>query len=104
MVHARVIRSVGAERDLELLFEYIALDGGVDRAEAVLRRIAATTHRLADFPGIGKIHRDLEGAPRAFSVWPWLVIYERLPDGDGIYVLRVIDGRRDLPRHMAFRS
>jgi plasmid stabilization system protein ParE len=103
MAHTRVVRSLNAERDLELLFEYIAIDGGIDRAEAVLRRIDATTHRLADFPGIGKVHPDLDGAPRAFSVWPWLVIYERLPDGKGIYVLRVMDGRRDVPRHMTSR-
>jgi len=49
-------------------------------------------------PRIGRVRRDLDGAPRTFSVWPWLIVYE--PSSSAIVVWRIIDGRRDLPRHV----
>jgi plasmid stabilization system protein ParE len=94
----RIVYSLDAERDLVELFDYIAQDGGLQRAELVLRRIERTVNTLADWPLIGRIRPELDGAPRSFSVWPWIVIYEPQPNGRGIYVWRVLDGRRDLPR------
>jgi toxin ParE1/3/4 len=95
---SRIVLSRTAERDLNALFDYIARDSGVDRAEAVLRRIEATLANLAAMPRIGRVRPDLDGAPRAFSTWPWLVLYEPLGVRTGIVVWRVIDGRRDLTR------
>jgi plasmid stabilization system protein ParE len=99
MAEARIVLSTDAESDLDILFDYIARDSGIDRAEAVLRRIEDTLFSLAASPRIGRLRPDLLGV-RAFSVWPWLVLYEPLWSGDGISVWRVIDGRRDLPRHL----
>jgi plasmid stabilization system protein ParE len=70
----------------------------MDRAEAILRRIDVTLANLAAMPRIGRIRPDFEGAPRVFSIWPWLILYEPLGAGNGIVVWRVIDGRRDLTR------
>lgn len=92
-----IVKSLAAERDLVELFDNIASDAGVGRAEAVLRRIEKTMDTLSQFPLIGRVRRDLAGAPRVFTVWPWLVIYEPRRKSDGIAVLRVLDGRRDLP-------
>jgi plasmid stabilization system protein ParE len=39
----------------------------------------------------------LDGAPRIFAVWPWLIIYEARPGSDGIMVWRIVDERHDLP-------
>ncbi len=94
----QIIKSLDAERDLEELFDYIASDSGVQRAEAVLRRIERTLTNLADWPFIGRTRPDLDGSPRAFSVWPWIVFYEPQAKGAGIVVWRVVDGRRELPR------
>lgn len=98
MVRSTIVKSLDAERDLEELFDTIASDSGVQRAEAVLRRIERTLLNLADWPFIGRIRPELDGAPRAFSVWPWIVIYEPQPHERGIYVWRIVDGRRDLAR------
>jgi toxin ParE1/3/4 len=95
---SRIVLTLAAERDLDALFDYIANDSGPDRAEAVLTRIDDTLRNLALLPRIGRIRPDLDGAPRVFSVWPWIVIYEPLNADDGIVVWRVVDGRRDLPR------
>ena len=98
MPRSSIVLTRDAEGDLDALFEWIAIDSGVDRAEAILRRIEETLSLLADLPRIGRIRHDLDGAPRTFSVWPWLIVYE--PSSSGIVVWRIIDGRRDLPRHI----
>jgi plasmid stabilization system protein ParE len=95
MPRARVVFSLDAESDLAL-FDWIARDSGLDRAEAVLRRIDETVELIATIPGIGRVRQDLDGGPRTFAVWPRVIVYEPLPAGPGIAVWRVIDGRRDL--------
>jgi toxin ParE1/3/4 len=100
MSQSRIVLSLDAERDLDELFDCIARDNGVGRAEAILGRIDEALQRIAATPRIGRIRRDLDGGPRTFAVSPWVVVYEPLSAGQGIVVWRVIDGRRDLPRHI----
>lgn len=100
MAQSRIVLSLDAERDLDSLFDWIAEDSGVDRAEAILRRIDETLQLLAGMPRVGRIRSDLDGEPRTFAVWPWIIVYEPLSTGQGIVVWRVVDGRRDLPRHI----
>ena len=97
MAHPPVITSLEAENDLVEMFDRIASEHGVDRAELVLRRIEATIVSLADWPRIGRIREDLDGSPRTFSIWPWLLVYEPQRNGIGIILWRVLDGRRDVP-------
>jgi plasmid stabilization system protein ParE len=97
MSHPPIVKSLEAERDLIDLFEYIANDSGVDRAELILRRIDHTLQNLAVWPRAGRIRLDLDGTPRVFALWPWLIVYEPRSDG-GIVVWRILDGRRDLSR------
>lgn len=87
--------SVEAEQDLADLFNYIANEDGVDRAEVILRRIEQVLDTLASWPLIGRVRPDLDGVPRIFSVWPWLIIYEPRTEA-GILVWRVLDSRRDI--------
>jgi len=100
MARLPIVLSLDAERDLDVLFDWIAHDSGVDRAEAILRRIDETLEHLAALPRIGRVRRDLDGEPRTFAVWPWVIVYEPLTIGPGIVVWRIVDGRRDLPRHV----
>jgi plasmid stabilization system protein ParE len=66
----------------------------------VLRRIEQTIGLVATMPRIGRVRHDLDGQPHTFAIWPWLIVYEPLPTGNGIVVWRVIDGRRDLPEEV----
>jgi plasmid stabilization system protein ParE len=91
-----VFKSLAAEQDLADLFDYIAFEAGLDRAEMILRRIDQTLQILSDWPLIGRVRSDLDGEPRTFSVWPWLIIYEPREDGEGILVWRILDGRRNV--------
>ena len=97
MARPLVVTSCQAEKDLVELFDRIADEHGLERAELVLRRIEATITSLAAWPRIGRIRKDLDGLPRTFSVWPWLLVYEPQKSGKGIVLWRVLDGRRDLP-------
>ena len=97
MAQPPIVKSLDAERDLTNLFDYIAQDSGVERAELILRRLDETLTNLAAWPRSGRVHPQLDGSPRVFAVWPWLIIYEPRPSGGGIFVWRIVDGRRDLP-------
>jgi toxin ParE1/3/4 len=39
---------------------------------------------------------DFKGDPYSFSVPPWLIVYDPLPDGNGTYILRILDNRRNV--------
>ena len=97
MAQPLVIISYAAQGDLTELFDRIAIEHGLDRAELVLRRIDAVVTSLAAWPRIGRVREDLDGSPRTFSIWPWILVYEPQESGTGIIVWRVLDGRRDLP-------
>jgi plasmid stabilization system protein ParE len=100
MSKPRIVLTLDAERDLDLLFDWIAQDSSVERAEAILRRIEEALDLVAGMPRIGRVRHDLDGEPRTFAVWPWLIVYEPLPTAQGVVVWRIIDGRRDVPRHL----
>lgn len=88
--------SLAAERDLDDLFDHIEAESGGARADAAATRILTLLASLADLPGMGRIRRELDGEPRSFVVWPWIVLYEPLIVRPGIFVLRILDGRRHL--------
>jgi len=93
----RIVYSAEARADLRALEDHIAERDGQLRADMVLGRIEETIHILAFMPGMGRPRPYLREGTRAFAVAPWTVIYEPLPELDGIRVIRVVDGRRDLP-------
>ncbi len=55
-------------------------------------------HRAADNPGLYPERAEYRGHPRRINVFEYAIFYEPLPEGDGIFVLRVIHGRRDLAK------
>ena len=86
-----------SRQDLLDLFALVASGSGEERAELVLRRLNAAIAALADWPGIGRLHAELEGTPRLFAVPPWVIVYEAQSEDGGVFIWRVVDGRRDLP-------
>jgi toxin ParE1/3/4 len=96
MAQPRFVLSPQAVADLVTLESYIAEESGTIRAQAVLARIYRSLGMLAFWPSAGRISSDIEGEPHRFPVPPWIIFYEPTPERDGIHVLRVLDGRRDL--------
>jgi len=100
----KVVRTRGAQNDFRRIYAWIAYEGGHARAVTVLSRIETTIERLALHPRIGRVRKDFDGDPRVFSVAPWMIVYEALPDEAGIQILRLIDGRRDLAALLGKKS
>ncbi|HEX3672981.1 MAG TPA: type II toxin-antitoxin system RelE/ParE family toxin [Rhizomicrobium sp.] len=97
MPQLQIIISVEARADLLQLERYIAERDGELRAELILGRIWETIRTLAFMPGLGSPRPYLNRKTRAFPSPPWLIVYAPLPSLDGIRIVRVVDGRRDLP-------
>jgi toxin ParE1/3/4 len=95
-VGANYVRSPEAGRDLDEIFRWIAREASEARAVKVIQRLEAKFQMIAEFPGIGR-HRELAGGLLGASEPPWLILYEHLIGRSGVRILRVVDGRRDLP-------
>ncbi|WP_271065791.1 type II toxin-antitoxin system RelE/ParE family toxin [Caulobacter sp. NIBR1757] len=90
------MRSPEAGRDLDEIFLWIAREASEARAIKVIRRLEAKFQMIAEFPGIGR-RRDMAGGLLGASEPPWIILYEALVGRSGVRILRVVDGRRDLP-------
>lgn len=91
---SRLNVSPTARRDLHAVFDHIATDN--PRAAATfVDRVEEACRRIADFPEMGTLREDLAPSLRAFAVGNYVVLYR--PADQGIDVLRVVHGARDLP-------
>jgi len=96
MVVPTAVKSADALRDFNHIYAWIASGSDDARAEVVLKRIDEVALLLARRPRLGRRRLDFEGEPYCFSVPPWLIVYDPLPDENGIIVLRILDNRRDI--------
>jgi plasmid stabilization system protein ParE len=87
-----------ALRDLDEIWEYIALDN-LDAADRVIAEILAAVRELASFPALGHRRLDLTTRPLRFLVVrEYLIAYA--PAEKPLWVVAVLHGRRN-PRVMA---
>lgn len=91
----RVLKRPQAEVDLDDLWWSIAQDNP-DAADRVLDAIDDRCTLLAQFPRLGTSRDELLPGLRSSPVGSYLVFYLPLPDG--IEVIRVLHGSRDLDR------
>jgi toxin ParE1/3/4 len=90
----RIIISERAEADLDDIGDYIAAQAGEERAEAVLRTFARKIRLYATQPNAGRKRDILKEGMRSFAVYRYAVFYR--PIADGIRVIRILHGSRDL--------
>ncbi len=88
--------------DLKEIGEYISLDN-VGAAERWVNRLFAEIEFLAESPGLGHSRKEL-GSPSIlfWRVEAYLILYRVLQDG--IEVVAVTQGSRDLPRLLRERD
>ena len=97
----RLIVHERARHDVDEIADYIAADS-FDSALRFYGAVEEDFRRLADFPGAGASHPTGNPVFANLRIWPikrfrnYLVCYLPLPDG--IEVLRVIHGARDVDR------
>jgi toxin ParE1/3/4 len=97
----RVLKTPEAELDLIDIWLHISEDS-VRAADAVWARFEEKFALLSDHPLIGPAREELGAGLRSFPVDNYLVFYRPLVEGDGVALLRVIHGARDL-RRLFFR-
>jgi len=88
-----------AARDLEELYDYIALHDAPGKADHVLTQIEKVFSRLSEFPERGVYPKELSAIGvreyREIFFKPYRIIY-RIMDKN-VYILLIADGRRDMP-------
>lgn len=65
-------------------------------ADRLLDRIEDACWRLREFPHLGRLRLDLDPDGRVLIVDRWLVLYRSR--ASEVFVVRVLDGRRDLTK------
>jgi toxin ParE1/3/4 len=92
-----VLLTRDAARDLEELYDYIALHDTTGKAEHVLERIERALMGLSESPERGAYPKELLALGireyREVFSKPYRIIYRIA--GDVVYVLIIVDGRRD---------
>ncbi|MHC5763940.1 type II toxin-antitoxin system RelE/ParE family toxin [Nostoc sp.] len=82
-----------AQADLLDIWNFIASDS-FDKADQLLKKIDSQLKMLASNPGMGKKRDSLTPNLRSFPVGNYLIFYR--PINQGIEVIRVIHGARDI--------
>ncbi len=89
----QVLKRPLAEADLEETWDYIAEDSP-ERASNFLRKLYAKMQILAANPSIGRKRDELLPGLRSFPYGNYVIFY--LPIKNGIEVVRVLQGSRDI--------
>jgi toxin ParE1/3/4 len=84
-----------AEKDLDEITNFIAA-GARAAANRLIDGIEAKCQALAEMPGTGRGREELAPNLRSSHVHKYIIFY-RLDD-EGIEVIRVIHGHRDIPK------
>lgn len=94
----KVLLTNDAARDLEELYDYIALHDSTRNANYVLEQIDKAFSKLSEFPQRGVYPKELLAMGireyREIFFKPYRIIYRVM--NKNVYVLLVVDGRRDM--------
>ncbi|MEA5516652.1 type II toxin-antitoxin system RelE/ParE family toxin [Nodularia sp. UHCC 0506] len=87
-----------AEADLLDIWDFIANES-FEKADSFLQKIESKLKILAENPGMGRKREELVPSLRSFPVGSYLIFYR--PVNQGIEVIRVLHGSRDIPSFFA---
>lgn len=93
-----VLLTIDAARDLNELYDYIALHDSPQKADYVLNQIEKTFSTLSEFPERGVYPQELLKIGirefREIFFKPYRIIYRVMEQN--VYVLVIVDGRREM--------
>ncbi|HDQ14880.1 MAG TPA: type II toxin-antitoxin system RelE/ParE family toxin [Sediminispirochaeta sp.] len=93
----KVFWTEAAQKDLEEIIEYIALDS-VESAVQHYEKIKKTAETLTSFPYQGRVipelYRQNITKYREIIIAPWRLMYKK--EKETIYIMAFIDGRRNI--------
>lgn len=91
-----------AQRDLDAIAEYIAIEATVERAIRVLRDFREAFRKLGDMPGMGHFREDLlDQRYKFWSVYSYVVVYRW--NIKPIQIIAIVHGARDLDAFLGQR-
>ncbi len=90
----RILLTRQAEEDLLEIWSYVA-DDNPAADDDLLDDIDATCAKLADATHSGRLREELAPTIRSMPVGNYVIFYR--PEEDGVVVIRVLHGARDLP-------
>jgi toxin ParE1/3/4 len=91
---SRYVINVLASQDLNKIADYFA-ENSLEAGEKFFRAFNRKCQQLVAFPNSGKSYEAIRPGLRGLSLEGYVVFYRLLDDG--IEILRVVSGRRDLP-------
>jgi toxin ParE1/3/4 len=83
-----------ARSDLEDIWSYIARDNP-EAADKFIFSIVSRFRRLASMPNMGRQREELAPRLRSFPVGRYVIFYR--PSYNGVEIVRILHGARDLP-------
>jgi toxin ParE1/3/4 len=83
-----------ARKDLLDIWRYIESRNSEAIADRVCDRINETCRLLAQHPRLGRARPEVAEGARSLVIERWLAFYRLVPDG--VQVVRIVDGARDL--------
>ena len=93
-----VLLTNDAERDLNELYDYLAVHDSPRKTDRVLEKIEKTFSTLSEFPERGVYPKELLKLGireyREIFLEPYRLMYRVM--GKNLYVLLIVDGRRDM--------
>lgn len=97
---AELLWTPAADQDLLEIYEYIALENP-DAADRIVDRVKAAAELLSHHPRLCQRRPEVRPSLRIMTDWPYLLLYETVPEDDtspvsSVVVVRVVDGRRNL--------
>jgi toxin ParE1/3/4 len=90
----QVLRTTQAHLDLVEIAVYL-YQHNPSAADRILHSIESKCRQLSDFPEIGRKREELASGLRSFPAGNYIIFYRPRPNG--IEVIRVLHGARDLP-------
>lgn len=92
---ARVSRSAQAQQDLEDILDYLDSQSS-DAADRFAAKFDEACELYATHPQIGATAEEYAPNLRHFTVWNYAIFYR--PIDEGIELIRIIHGARDIPK------
>ena len=87
-------RTPSSRRDFANIWDYVAEHAGSGIADRLLRAMEGKLQMLSDHPYAGPQRPELRPRLRSFAVGNYILFYR--PVTDGIELIRVLHGARDL--------
>ncbi len=89
----RHIISQPAIKDLEEIIDYFS-SRNVDTGERFINEFEKKCKNLANFPNMGRSYDDMKPSLRGLPIAGYIIFYRII--NDGIEIIRVVSGYRDL--------